>query len=179
MEIIKIDDDTIQILISSDEQKMFGVYSENVRKSDVHTRKMCEKILAAATKERLFKQTSNTLSVKAKQTERGLTLWIGNAPKKENMEYFYQTVRFDSINDLYDVLPFFDKKETDPIYSSLYIYEGKYYLYFEIFSSQKDANRLLRNILEYGYCTPCDRSVLTEHGKTLIKDDALERMLHL
>lgn len=166
MKIEQIDPNRIKVVVDTGEQREYGVTYESMNYSDANTRKLCEKIMSLARTQVGFSVGNAKLLVEARQSCNGsVTLYLSRiSQEKEKTELFGQMLVFRDVNALLDCRPLFDGygAETD-----LFFYGDRYYLYFELQTTQPRAERLLGDLLEYGDRSSLDVSFLREHGSAL------------
>ncbi len=170
MIIEQVDQNKIKVVVDSEEQKMYGITYETMTYCDCNTRKLCERIVERAESEVGFSVGDSKLLVEAKLGLNGtVTLFLSKLSSEQgrSCELFGQTVRFPSVNELLDSEVVF--KNHSGLFKSraVYLYDGYYYIYFEVFATQKEAKNLLIELMEF-----CDRSslsadVLAEHGELI------------
>lgn len=170
MIIEQINQNKIKVVVDSDEQKKYGITYETMTYCDCNTRILCERIVERAKNEVGFSVGDSKLLVEAKQGLNGtVTLFLSKIPvsNDEKEELFGQTVRFSKLDDALDSIMIFNLYEEKVKSREIYKYENRYYIYFEILATHKEAKSLLVLLLEYGDKTCLAREVLEEHGEKL------------
>lgn len=183
MTIESMDQNRIKVTVDRSDQLRYGISYETMTYSDINTRRLCEKIIRAANRKMGFTVENAQLLVEAKQDAQGtVVLYLSKIPyqeeiEKESEDYFCQVVRFEDSSSLLDAAPLFSSVRDLLAYSSLYEYDHSFFLYFEIYSTHRTANRLLRDVLEYGRRTGISKLWLDEHAVCLCRDAALSRII--
>lgn len=134
---------------------------------DCNTRKLCESIVEKAKNEVGFTVDDSKLLVEAKQGLNGtVTLFLSKIPVSDESfeELFGQTLKFENIDEILDSDVIFNRYGDIVKTREIYLYENKYYIYFEILSSRKKAKNILLNLLEFADRSGVSREVLEEHG---------------
>lgn len=181
MNIEQITPDKIKVTVDECDQKEFGITYESMNYSNGNTRRLCEKIMSAARNQIGFSASGAKLLVEAhKSINNTVTLYISKIPNDcmDKNEYFCQTICFDETNALLDGCKIFKNACAEIQTSDLYEYEGKYYLYFEIYSNIERARTLLLNLLEYATNTDISLPILKEHGSLIAAFDAIPEILN-
>lgn len=183
MTIESIDQDRIKVTVDRTDQLRYGINYETMTYSDINTRRLCEKIVRAANRKIGFTVDNARLLVEAKQDAQGtVILYLSRIPYEEETDegkedYFCQVVRFSDSSSLLDAVSLFSSVRELLVYSSLYEWDRSFFLYFEIYSTHRTANRLLRDVLEYGQRTLISKIWLDEHAVCISRDTALLRMM--
>lgn len=162
-----VNSNKIKVIVDTEEQKEYGITYETMTYSDGNTRKLCEKIVARAKNEIGFSVGNAKLLVEARQGLNGsVTLFLSRIPIAEDRkELLYgQVMRFPSCDAMLDSQIVFDKLAVPVLQRDIYLYDGVYFLYFELFSTRRTAERLLRELLEYSEKTQLSKETLDEHG---------------
>lgn len=181
MNIEQISPDKIKVTVDECDQKKFGITYESMNYSNGNTRRLCEKIMSAAKSQIGFCAAGAKLLVEAhKSLNNTVTLYISRIPNDstDKNEYFCQTVCFDDSTALIDGCTVFNTARAELQSSDLFEYNGKFYLYFEIYSDIEKARNLLLNLLEYATNTDITPALLKEHGKIIAAFDAIPEILN-
>ena len=160
----------IKVVVDSEEQKIYGITYETMNYCDGNTRKLCESIVERAKNEVGFSIEDSKLLVEAKQGLNGsVTLFLSKIPfsDHEKTELFGQTVKFSSVNDLLDSDIVFKRYGNSVKALNVYLFENKYYIYFEVLTTDKIAKTMLIDLLEFSERSGISESVLEEHGEKL------------
>lgn len=181
MNIEQISSDKIKVTVDEYDQKEFGITYESMNYSNGSTRRLCEKIMSAARNQIGFCAAGAKLLVEAhKSINNTVTLYISRIPNDsaDKNEYFCQTVCFEDSTALIDGCRIFKDAKTELQCSDLFEYNGKFYLYFEVYSDIEKARNLLLNLLEYATNTDVSPMLLKEHGKIIAAFDAIPEILN-
>ena len=146
MIIEQVDENKIKVIVNTEEQKEFGVTYESMNYSDANTRKLCERIMNKAGREIGFKIGSAKLLVEARQSYNGnVTLYLSKIPSKQDKERLFEgNICFSEANALMDACKLFYPELETLKDSSLYYYQEKYYLFFEVLQTKANAESLWR-----------------------------------
>lgn len=180
MTIEQINNDKIKVVVDKNEQREYGVTYASMNYSDQNTRKLCEKIIKTANRQVGFSVGNARLLVEAHRGNNGtVTIYLSRIPiETENGEEFLcQTIKFDSVNELLDGCQLFEPLANKLERSKLFYFNKEYYLYFEIISDISFARKFLEELLEYGERTNLDPLFIAEHGKTLVEESAIEKII--
>lgn len=181
MTIEQINDHKIKVTVSERDQEEFGVTYESMNYSDANTRRLCEKIMYRAGKEIGFRTGGAKLLVEARQSGNGnVTLYLSKIEPKAEEEKLYSGIAvFEKMNSVIDCCHLFGPLLSSLQKSSLYQYEGKYYLIFEIVQKRKKAEMLWKTILEFGEKSKKGKGFLAEHGECLCPNHFIEKMARM
>ncbi|MGD6941362.1 adaptor protein MecA [Cytobacillus gottheilii] len=98
---------------------------------------------------------------------------------EENEQYEGNLEFLITFKDFEDIISLSKKSELDSIKTTLYSFEGSYYLFLdfdeELFD-EEDIDNLLSIMLEYGYETQVTIHRITEYGKTIIESDVFAEL---
>ncbi len=170
MIIEQVNQNKIKVVVDTEEQKQYGITYETMTYCDCNTRKLCERIVERARNEVGFSLGDSKLLVEAKQGLNGtVTLFLSKIPVSDSKhtELFGQTVKFSSIDELLDSAVIF--KNYDELISSreVFLFDGNYYIYFEMLSTHREAKNLLTELLEFSEKSSLSPEVLEEHGERI------------
>ena len=175
----QIDENKIKVTVDTDEQREFGVTYESMNYSDANTRRLCERIMSKANKEIGFKIGNAKLMVEARQSCNGnVTLYLSRIQAKPDRERLFEgSICFNDANALMDACDIF--KYYIPVLksSSLYYYQNKYYMFFEVIQTRKEADLIWRTLLEYGDRIPYGKLYIQEHGECICEEGLIERTI--
>ena len=82
-------------------------------------------------------------------------------------ELFGQSVLFSSIDDLLDSFSVFNLIQDKLKTRNVYVYDNKYYIYFELLATHETAKKFLIELLEFCEKTSFSYEFLEEHGEKL------------
>ncbi|KAB2335008.1 adaptor protein MecA [Bacillus mesophilum] len=98
---------------------------------------------------------------------------------EENEQYEGNLEFLITFKDFEDIISLSKKSDLDSIKTTLYSFEGSYYLFLdfddELFD-EEDIDNLLSIMLEYGYETQVTIHRITEYGKTIIENDVFAEL---
>ncbi|MFC5732029.1 adaptor protein MecA [Cytobacillus gottheilii] len=98
---------------------------------------------------------------------------------EENEQYEGNLEFLITFKDFEDIISLSKKSELDSIKTTLYSFEGSYYLFLdfdeELFD-EEDIDNLLSIMLEYGYETQVTIHRITEYGKTIIESNVFAEL---
>ncbi len=166
MQMEKTPREEIVVILSSADQKAFGVTYNALSFSDRRTRRFCEQLAVLICLQEGV-PASGDISVRAAENAGGELLLYFSVPRARESETYAGAVAFDSVDALLDcrgALPPF--RGTVEVYALF----SKYYLWI---SSAESPDALFSALAEYGTPSHVDRSYLTEHGKFLPSAAAL------
>lgn len=170
MIIEQINQNKIKVVVDTDEQRKYGITYETMTYCDCNTRKLCESIVERAKNEVGFSVGNSKLLVEAKQGLNGsVTLFLSkiSVQPDEIEELFGQSVLFSSIDDLLDSFFVFNLIQDKLKTRNVYVYENKYYMYFELLATHETAKKFLTELLEFCEKTSFSYEFLEEHGEKL------------
>lgn len=154
----------ILVILSSADQQAFGICYDTMSFSDLKTRRFCEQMAALVCLRKDFGWKGN-LSVRAVESASGeLLLYYDSAPEEESHVYS-QIIEFSDLDGLLDSRSVFFR---DPdLCAEIYCWKGKYYLWYEFYTSPARFDSLTLTLLEFGVASSVDRTFLTEHATPL------------
>ena len=170
MIIEQINQNKIKVVVDTDEQRKYGITYETMTYCDCNTRKLCESIVERAKNEVGFSVGNSKLLVEAKQGLNGsVTLFLSkiSVQPDEFEELFGQSVLFSSIDDLLDSFSVFNLIQDKLKTRNVYVYDNKYYIYFELLATHETAKKFLIELLEFCEKTSFSYEFLEEHGEKL------------
>jgi len=170
MIIEQINKNKIKVVVDTDEQRKYGITYETMTYCDCNTRKLCESIVERAKNEVGFSVGDSKLLVEAKQGLNGtVTLFLSKISvcSEEIEELFGQTVSYLSVNDMLDSFSVFNLFQDKIKTRNIYVYDNKYYIYFELLVTHSVAKNFLNELLEFCEKTNYSYEFLEEHGKKI------------
>jgi negative regulator of genetic competence, sporulation and motility len=141
---------------------------------------MCQNIVSIAKSQVGFRIGNDKLLVEAKRSNSdSIILYLSRVPVSQNdSEYLYnKIICFSDMDCFIDSYKVFKKYMESFKNSVLYFYDNEYYLYFEIASTRKNFDILIRLISEYGECSEINKCILDEHGQQVSASGDVKRVL--
>ncbi len=159
--------DEILVTLDSADQAAFGIRYATMSFSDLHTRRFCEQIAVLVCLREGIGEAGN-ISVRAVENAAGKLLLYFSLPREGEERCVYsQVIEFADLDGLLDSRSAFLR---DPdLCAEIYCWKGKYYLWYEFYTSPCRFDDLTLTMLEYGNLSFLDRSFLLEHA-TLLPD---------
>lgn len=159
--------DEILVILDSADQSAFGIKYATMSFSDPRTRRFCEQMAVLVCLREGIGESGN-ITVRAVENAVGNLLLYFSLPKEgEECCVYSQVIEFSDLDGLLDSRNAFLR---DPdLCAEIYRWKGKYYLWYEFYTSPIRFDDLTLTMLEYGEISLLDRSFLTEHA-TLLPD---------
>ena len=165
MEIKQVSSEEFLVILDRDDQKNYEVCYKTMSFSDGKTRLLCEQlaVLICLCRSRVGIED---LSLRAMESASGdLLLRFTFSGEKEEGNLFSQVIEFSDLDGLLDSRNAFSP---DPdLCAEIYRLDGKYYLWYEFYTSPVRFDGITRNLLEYGNRSSLDRAYLSEHADPL------------
>ncbi len=160
MQMEKTPGEDIVVILSSADQKAFGVTYNALSFSDRRTRRFCEQLAVLICLQEGV-PASGDISIRAAENAGGELLLYFSVPRPRESETYAGAVVLDSLDALLDC-----RKAFPPLHGTVEVYglSSQYYLWI---SSKMPTDPLFSALAEYGTLSTVDRSFLTEHGQLL------------
>ena len=155
----------ILVILNSSDQSAFGIRYATMSFSDLRTRRFCEQMaILVCLREGVTE--SGSVTVRAVENAAGeLLLYFSLPTESEAFRVYSQVIEFADLDGLLDSRSAFLR---DPdLCAEIYRWNGKYYLWYEFYTSPVRFDRLTLTMLEYGSVSFLDRSFLAEHATPL------------
>ncbi len=170
MQMEKTPREEIVVILSSADQKAFGVSYSALSFSDRRTRRFCEQLAVLICLQEGVPE-SGDISVRAAENAGGELLLYFSLPPKPTPQTYAALLEFDSADGLLDCRSAF--RPLSDLVTEVYFYCGKYYLYLQSSAPAESFDFLILSLAEYGTPSSLDRSFLTEHAANLPSAGAL------
>lgn len=157
----------IVVILDPNDQTAFGIRYATMSFSDFRTRRFCEHLAVLVCLREGTGQSGN-ITVRALENAAGeLLLYFSLPGEGEERCVYSQVIEFADLDGLLDSRCAFLR---DPdLCAEIYRWNGKYYLWYEFYTSPVRFDDLTLTMLEYGNLSFLDRSFLAEHA-TLLPD---------
>ncbi len=154
----------ILITLSPSDQAAFGIRYETMSFSDGQTRRFCEQAAVLVCLREGWQARGN-LSIRAVENPSGDLLLYFSLTGEAERGVYCQVIEFSDLDGLLDSRNAFLR---DPdLCVEIYQWDGKYYLWYEFYTSPDRFDDFTLTMLEYGDSSFVDRSFLAEHGTLL------------
>lgn len=157
--------DEVLVTLNESDQQAFGIRYASMSFSDLHTRRICEQ-LAVLVCLREGAQGTGSISVRALESASGdLLLYFSLSGEGEERCVYSQVIEFFDLDGLLDCREVFFSDEN--LCAEVYCWKGKYYLWYEFYTSSGKFDSFTLDLLEFGRVSLIDRSFLAEHATPL------------
>ncbi len=164
MRVEKTSRNEILVALTSADQTAFGIRYDTMSFSDAKTRRFCEQMAVLVCLREGWEIRGN-LSIRAVENPSGELLLYFSLTGEEDRCVYSQVIEFPDLDGLLDSRNAFLR---DPdLCAEIYRWNGKYYLWYEFYTSPVRFDKLTLTMLEYGEFSTVDRSFLAEHGTIL------------
>lgn len=185
--------DKIKVLLSHEDMRVLGVTYEELDYEQEDTKVAINDILDHVRSIWGFESLGYKLFVEVFKSDDGGCIFYFTRVKYSSVTGTYKkqksatrsvipvTLKFESLDSLCDYCRFIDNFGNFPIFSSsLYIMDSSYYLVVFIFKLQ--YNKIILTANEFSasiYNGQLFYAHITEHGKNLVPQDAVEQMVNI
>ncbi len=155
----------VVVILDASDQAAFGIRYSTMSFSDLHTRRLCEQLAVLVCLREGIPESGN-ITIRAVEDPAGiLRLYFSLPGEREVCCVYSQVIEFADLDGLLDSRGAFLR---DPdLCAEIYRWNGKYYLWYEFYTSPARFDDLTLTMLEYGETSLLDRSFLAEHATSL------------
>lgn len=165
MRMEQISREEILVILNTSDQEAFGICYESMSFSDLRVRRFCEQLAVLVCLREGLSESGN-VSVRALENAAGdLLLYFSLSGEGEEECMYSQVIEFFNLDGLLDCRRVFVRRRD--LCVEVYCWKGKYYLWYEFYTSPEGFDALTLDLLEFGTLSSLDRSFLAEHATPL------------
>lgn len=154
----------ILVALTPSDQEAFGIRYDTMSFSDGKTRRYCEQMAVLVCLREGWEIRGNC-SIRAVENPMGELLLYFSLTGEADGCVYSQVIEFFDLDGFLDSRNAF--RSHPDLCAEIYCWNGKYYLWYEFYTSPHRFDELTLTMLEYGTLSAVDRSFLTEHGTVL------------